>query len=272
MKCYIINLDRAPERMKRMSDLLRSHSTDFIRCAAINGEHFTESEMLLYRSRQNQSKPLTAGEIACSESHLSAYRQIIAGTDEYAVIMEDDLHLSNDVGNFLNSTDWIPEGAEIIKLETVDEPTLVSTDVINTKNNRKLCRLYYKHWGSGAYVISKSAAKTMLDKYCPGSIPIDDYLFDPSVTSFSLWQLQPAIAVQDVILMRNSGTDIGFLESEIELERKKQIRLKHSKISVPALIKRETMRLIRKNSKRIIFLWGIHISKKITRTKIPFRM
>ncbi|WP_433850516.1 glycosyltransferase family 25 protein [Brucella pseudogrignonensis] len=185
MKCYIINLDRAPERMQRMSDLMRSHTIDFVRCSAVDGKNFTEDEILYYRSRRNQGKPLTVGEIACSESHMLAYMQILEGADEYAVVMEDDLHLSEDVGDFINCTEWIPEGAELIKIETVDEPTLLSAHLIDAKNNRKLGRLSYKHWGSGAYVISISAAKRMLDEYSPGSTPIDDYLFDPSVTSFS---------------------------------------------------------------------------------------
>jgi len=271
MKCYIINLDRAPERMQRMSDLMRSHKVDFVRCPAVDGKDFTQSEIVYYRSQRSQGKPLTVGEIACSESHLLAYRQILNGNDQYAVVMEDDLHLSEDFGDFVNSSDWVPEGSELIKIETVDEPTLVSTRVIQAKNNRKLRRLSYKHWGSGAYVISKSAAKRMLTEYRPGSTPIDDYLFDPSVTSFSLWQLQPAIAIQDVILTPSKGTTAGFLESEIELERKKQPRSKRKRIGAIAILKRETIRVVRKNGSRLIFLWKMKVSRTIQRMKIEFR-
>lgn len=272
MQCYIINLDRAPERMHRISELLQSYSANFVRHPATDGAHFTKDEIALYRSKRTQGKPLTTGEIACSESHLSIYRQIIASSDDYAVVMEDDLHLSKDAGDFINSTDWIPRGAEIIKLETVDEPTLISTRTITTKNNRELGQLYYKHWGSGAYVISKSAARKMLDQYIPGSTPIDDYLFDPSVTRFSLWQLQPAIAVQDVILTKNSAANIPYLASEIEIERQKEPQSKRRKIGLRALAKRETIRLIRKSSNRLKFFWGIHISKNIAKKKISFRL
>lgn len=271
MKCYIINLDRAPERMQRMSDLMRSHTIDFVRCPAVDGKNFTEDEILYYRSRRSQGKPLTVGEIACSESHMLAYMQILKGADEYAVAMEDDLHLSEDVGDFIKCTEWIPEGAELIKIETVDEPTLLSAHLIEAKNNRKLGRLRYKHWGSGAYVISKSAAKRMLDEYSPGSTPIDDYLFDPSVTSFSLWQLQPAVAIQEVILTRNNVKTSCFLESEIELERKKQHRSKRKNISAIAILKREIIRVTRKNKNRLAFFWKIHVSRKIQKTKIEFR-
>src|SRR5690606_26194230 len=122
MRSYIINLDRAPERMERMINILNSFSVDFVRCAAIDGQSFTHEMIDIYSSRRMQGKPLTLGEIACSESHLSAYRQILASGDEYAVVMEDDLHFSKDAARFLNSTDWIPENSELIKLETVFEP------------------------------------------------------------------------------------------------------------------------------------------------------
>ncbi|MCL7999470.1 glycosyltransferase family 25 protein [Brucella sp. 21LCYQ03] len=271
MKCYIVNLDRAPERMERMKQILDLHSIDYQRTAAVDGKLFTRQDMDKYQAQRQQGKPMTVGEIACAESHLAILKMVAEGTEPYAVVMEDDLHLSDDAGFFINSTDWIPQGAEIIKLETVNEPTIVETKALALNEGRKLVRLVYKHWGSGAYVISKSAARKALQNYVAGLTPIDDYLFDPSVNDFELWQMQPAIAVQDIILINGAAPQSGYLASGIEGDRHVNATSQSKKVGALARIKRETIRLIRKTRLRIVTFWGLRVSRNIERTVIRYR-
>ncbi|KAB2687658.1 glycosyltransferase family 25 protein [Brucella pseudogrignonensis] len=271
MKSYIVNLDRAPERMTRMAQILRSQAIEFERFSAIDGRTFTPTDIENYRKQRQQGKPMTTGEIACAESHLAIFRMIVEREDDYAVVMEDDLHLSADAGRFLNSADWIPHGAELIKLETVGEPTIIKTKTISLDNDRKLVQLAHKHWGSGAYVISRDAARRVLRDYVAGLTPIDDYLFDPTVNDFQLWQMCPAIAVQDIILIKGATPEISYLASEIEDGRKDALTSKSKKVGFFAVVKRETLRLVRKTRRRIYTFWGIRISRKIKRTVIMFK-
>ncbi|GLU25522.1 MULTISPECIES: glycosyltransferase family 25 protein [Brucella/Ochrobactrum group] len=271
MKCYIVNLDRAPERMARMSQILQSQSIDFERLPAVDGKLFSDNDIKVYRAQRQQGKPMTVGEIACAESHIAIFRKIVAGVDDYAVVMEDDLHLSDDAGAFINSVDWIPSGAEIVKLETVNEPTIIATKHVGLINDRKLVQLAFKHWGSGAYVISKSAARKALMNYVAGLTPIDDYLFDPTVNDFSLWQMQPAIAVQDIILNNGSAPQSGYLASGIEDGRKVASIAKSKKVGVLTKLKREALRFVRKTRRRTVMFWGIRVSKTIERATINYR-
>ncbi|ASV84660.1 glycosyltransferase 25 family protein [Ochrobactrum quorumnocens] len=271
MKCYIVNLDRAPERMERMARILKLQSIDFERLGAIDGRLFTDDQIEKYRAQREQGKPMTVGEIACAESHIAIFRRIVESADEYAVVMEDDLHLSSDAGIFINSTAWIPTGADIIKLETVNEPTIVATKAFNLDNDRKLARLAFKHWGSGAYVISKAAARKALQNYVAGLTPIDDYLFDPTVNDFSLWQIQPAIAIQDIILINGATPQAGYLASGMENGRKVASIAKSKKVGAMARIKRESLRFVRKTRRRLTTLWGIRVSRNIERTVISYR-
>jgi len=271
MKCYIVNLDRAPERMARMMQILQSQSIDFERHPAIDGNLFSDNDIKKYRAQRQQGKPITVGEIACAESHLAIFRKIVEGVDDHAVVMEDDLHLAEDAGAFINSAAWIPSGAEVIKLETVNEPTIITTKHFDLVNDRKLVQLAFKHWGSGAYVISKSAARKALRNYVAGLTPIDDYLFDPTVNDFSLWQIQPAIAVQDIILINESEPQSGYLASGIEDGRKVASIAKSKEVGVLAKMKREALRFVRKTRRRVVTFWGIRVSKTIKRAIITYR-
>ncbi|MEN5278934.1 glycosyltransferase family 25 protein [Brucella sp. TWI432] len=271
MKCYIVNLDRAPERMERMARILEQQSIDFERLAAIDGHLFTDDEIEKYRAQRQQGKPMTVGEIACAESHLAIFRKIVESADEYAVVMEDDLHLSSDAGFFINSTAWIPTGVDIIKLETVKEPTIITTKAFYLDNDRKLAQLAFKHWGSGAYVISKAAARKALQNYVAGLTPIDDYLFDPTVNDFLLWQIQPAIAIQDIILINGATPQTEYLASGIEDGRKVASIAKSKKVGAMARIKREALRAVRKTRRRLATLWGIKVSRSIERAVISYR-
>lgn len=271
MKCYIVNLDRAPERMERMTEILKSQSIDFERFPALDGRDFTEADIETYQKQRQQGKPMTVGEIACAESHLTIFRKIVEREDDYAVVMEDDLHLSADAGQFLNTTAWIPQGADIIKLETVGEPTVITTKSLEVGNDRRIARLAYKHWGSGAYVISKRAAREILNTFVAGLCPVDDYLFDPTVNDFQLWQIQPAIAIQDIILINGATPEAEYLASGIEEGRLAALSLRSKEIKVFARIKREVLRSVRKTGRRLSTIWGIRISRRIERTVITYR-
>lgn len=272
MKCYVINLDRVPQRMTRMEEILKSHSIEYERFLAVDALSFTTDDLHHYFSQLQQSKPMTAYEVACAVSHLGVIRKIANGKDDFAIVMEDDLHLSDDAGEFINSCKWIPNGVDLIKLETVNEPTIVKSDEILLPNGRSLVALVHKHWGAGAYVISKSAARKVVEEYAPGSRPIDDYLFDPSINSFDLWQLRPSIAVQDVILNKKPHADTPYLASTLEPERL-QIRNygESKKIGLGQRFKRETIRAFRKTVRRVSFFWGLHISRKLVKTTVEYR-
>lgn len=272
MKCYIINLDRSPERMSRMEHLLSSHSIEYERIQAVDGLSFTTDQMFDYYKQHKQGKGMTPGEVACAESHLLAIRKVASGADDYAIIMEDDLHLSDDAGVFINSCEWIPNGVDLIKLETVNEPTIINSDEFKLLNGRRLIALVHKHWGAGAYIISKKAAQKVVKDYVAGAMPVDDYLFDPTINTFNLWQIQPSIAVQDIILKDDAKPEKSFLASTLEMERHEIYRTGESrKIGLAARIKREIVRFFRKMARRISLFWGLNISRKFVKTTIKFR-
>lgn len=199
MKCYLINLDRAPERLARMTELLGRHEIEFERVAAIDARNFTAKELEIYRKQRAEGHELAPGDIACGSTHLKILRKIADGHDKYSVIMEDDLHLASDIDHYLTSRRWIPEGADIIKLETFREPTLVDGNGVRLPNGRRISRLRKKHLGAALYVISRDAAIDILAGFRPGVECIDVHMFEHGLDKYKIYQIHPAPAVQDNI-------------------------------------------------------------------------
>ena len=64
------------------------------------------------------AKGLTRFELACLESHKTAWRQFLNGPGDCACFLEDDLHIWPGFAALTESGSWIPSDAHSIKLDT----------------------------------------------------------------------------------------------------------------------------------------------------------
>lgn len=244
MKCYLINLDRAAERLERMSHILNSHGIDFERISAVDAKKITEQEIQEFRRNSQADHHMSPGDIACSASHLSCIQKIAEGSDQYGAVMEDDLHLSSDIAFYLNPFDWIPVGADILKLETFKQVARLGRTVKRFSNNRKLSKLQTKQWGAGIYIISKYSAEKIMSEYYIAKDYVDVYLFDKHLDLFNVYQVWPALAIQDQFVNLDAN---NFLQSDIHYQRiETNPHLVHNKTTVKIKgvrkIKRELIR------------------------------
>ena len=93
--CYLINLDRSPERLASMSGRLAEAGIAFERVAAVDGMALTEAQFRQQTRENRYYKPLRRGEVGCQLSHLEALRRFVACGRGYAVILEDDAILAD---------------------------------------------------------------------------------------------------------------------------------------------------------------------------------
>lgn len=261
MKCYLINLDRAPERLARMVQLLESHGVDFERVPAIDAVGFSEQELSLYRSQRQFAPAMAPGDIACGASHLHIMRRIANGDDPYAVIMEDDINLASDIGLYLNSSDWIPRDADMVKLETFVERTAVGGKWTRLPKGRAMARLHRKHGGAALYVISKEAAARLVENFVAGLMCIDEYMFGEQLDELKVYQVYPAPAVQES--RGGKGGAAAYLDSYINQQRISPDRAKPKGLTK---IRREVRRL------RLMADdgWSRFVSNRRT-GKVPFK-
>ena len=82
---YVINLDRRPDRKKRISYTLDVLGISYKIVSAVDGKNLTSSDLLNrgikilpnYEDRYNKGKTLTFGQIGCFLSHYNLWKEVI---------------------------------------------------------------------------------------------------------------------------------------------------------------------------------------------------
>lgn len=204
MKLFVINLDRRPDRLARISAILDGLGLPFDRIRAVDGLKLSPEE--LERIRGNSQA--RAGETACFLSHRECWRRVVEDNLPYAAIFEDDLHIGEGAATILAAGDWVPGEADIIKIETMNRPAQIDKSPAASVGDRKLHRLRSTHMGAGGYIVTRKGAEKLLANSEVFQKPVDHFMFNtelPWAKSFTTFQLVPAICVQDFFLDKHTA-------------------------------------------------------------------
>ncbi len=190
-----INLEDDYARRSYMEEHLEriKCSAIYQRQEAVRAEEIEKTKSRFRKSIFSRQWSLSAFEIACFESHRSCWQQVIEGTGEYCVILEDDIVLSQ---NFVEKIDDLIRNIDrfdIIKLDhTTCENLLGAVEKIGAG---QLCPILNYHSSTAAYLIGRAGAKKLLHMTETYSDPVDLVIFAPG----KIWkpmQLIPAISLQ----------------------------------------------------------------------------
>jgi glycosyl transferase family 25 len=184
---YVLNLARSPERRAFMAEgLARAGVTpEFVR--AVDG-----------RKCRAEPRSLSVAETALILSHRKAWRRLLAGGADYAVVLEDDTHVGEGFSALL-SADWGRLSFDLVKLETSFDRVWIARRGLPL-GDRTLRRLGAEHLCAAGYLISRSGARAMLAATHPLAEPVDHSLFGREAIfggRARAYQLYPAIVVQD---------------------------------------------------------------------------
>ncbi|WP_352604345.1 glycosyltransferase family 25 protein [Mesorhizobium sp. M0488] len=210
MRCLVINLDRSPARLAHMTAEFSRIGVTFDRVAAVDGLSSPEIA--------DMSANLSLSEIACFLSHKACWQIIAKGDDAYCAIFEDDAVLTETAGRLLASEGWIPNGADIIKMETVFRKAVIAMKQVFVGHGYVLHRLHGLHSGSAGYIVSRQAARDLVEATQNNELPIDDVIFNQALATSSskvIYQLSPALCTQASYL-RDKAAEFP---SEIEQTR-----------------------------------------------------
>jgi glycosyl transferase family 25 len=193
MKTYLINLDRHPDRLAHMRNQLNGIA--FERLSALDGSN-----------QPPTTKGLSRFELACLESHKVAWRQFLASPETHACFLEDDLHIWPGFAALVGDEKWIPADAHSVKLDTYHQAVELG-DKRAAIGGRHVARLYSRHQSSAAYILSREGAARYLELTADASLPADYSLFPnhPRRVGLRIYQLIPAIAIQDHLLLPDQG-------------------------------------------------------------------
>lgn len=133
-----------------------------------------KDQEILYSQKENERsyyKPLVNGEKGCYASHIMAWHKLLKSNDDYCVILEDDVNLSNDFKKVIEAINSISSDWDMIKLmgrkkEKISKkyPLVDSYDLIQYSKIPSF---------TAGYLISRQGAEKLLATRIPFGRPID---------------------------------------------------------------------------------------------------
>jgi glycosyl transferase family 25 len=163
------------------------------------------------------------GSQCCALTNFDVYRRILAEDLPAALILQDDVELSPDLGLFAGTLDWLPAGINLVQFEKYGRrasrrllgPALGPTPV----TGRSLHRLHSRTAGAACYLVTKAGAARILAEKPLLDVPIDHFLFSPNVSPLfdrlGVAVVRPALARQ---------ADEETFASDLSTERSRQLK------------------------------------------------
>jgi glycosyl transferase family 25 len=138
---------------------------------------------------------------ACTLSHVGLLRRFLEGGAPWCLVLEDDVHISPELGAWLADMSWWPEDADVVKIERWRDDRLIVAlgSAALGHMGRRIARLLSKHTGGAGYIVTRAGAEAVVSAM-PVDMPIDHVLFNfnvsPVARRLTVYQIAPALVVQ----------------------------------------------------------------------------
>lgn len=178
VKCYIINLDRSKDRYKNIEPLIKKLQLPYQRFEAVDGSQLTKEYLdtiVDFKAYQKYMGHMPRnGTIGCSLSHIRLWEEFLKTDYEYAFIFEDDVCFNPEQLKCVME-DVIKHHQlwDICSFELLHKGLPVSIKSLVTGYRLSTYLVEITH--TGCYIISRKAARQLLERALPIQIPIDHY-------------------------------------------------------------------------------------------------
>jgi glycosyl transferase family 25 len=175
---WVINLDRAPERLARIGEQLRALGLPWTRLPAVDARRLTpEQQGALDEAAYRRKHGMTPvpGELGCYLSHVAVMREFLAGDTPFALVLEDDVLLEPALPEVLRGLMRHRSRWDVAKLSAVHSGTPVP--YLELAPGYRLAVMLSRCTGSSAYFLNRHAAQAYADGLLPMSLPYD-HVFD----------------------------------------------------------------------------------------------
>jgi len=197
----MINLARASDRREHMTAELARVGVKTVMHPAIDCRQVPEDDIYAQVALEGPWGYMHPPAAACTLSHLLIWERFLETDKTHCLIMEDDIHMADDLGQWVSDLGWWPADADIVKLERWRGRTLkiLLDQAGSTHLGRRIARMYNRHVGSAGYIITRHAAEVLLSNR-PLPMTVDNLLFNsnasPAARKLKIYQVQPALVVQ----------------------------------------------------------------------------
>lgn len=255
---YYINLTRRPDRRAFMESQLNKLGLAGTRIEAVTPDALTSAE----RDRPINPMtglPLPEPALCCGLSHLRVLETMLARSEPWAVVLEDDAVLSASLPAFLTAFAAAPPRAAIVRIEAAAHANLTLWRSDLTIGGVRLHRYIGYDIGSAGYLISAGAARVVLASPEPRRRDIDVAMFNdlsPLARQLKPLQANPALCIQAQSLSHENAyaqSDLTPLRTPSQLSPWGRLRV---------AFQRDVSQQVRKGWRRLAH-GGI-------RTRVPF--
>lgn len=189
-KIYIINLERAKERLEKIIrelEKLGGQFTNYTVFKAIDGKTISEDEIKklltldaqysFYINAFNFDQIRSRGEVGCYLSHLGVWKDMIKNNYNNVIIIEDDV-FSNMTSKQINKNlDFLPLDYDVAHLGWFSryEGNYLkkSTNWVIPIDNKKHFSMIY---GTFSYMLSNKGARELIANAIPINMQVDSYI------------------------------------------------------------------------------------------------
>ena len=225
-KIFVINLDDSIIRFRKIKSQLENQNLVFERISAVDLRKNNNNHLLKYYNKRKNyygyKRYLSLGEIGCYLSHRNCWEKILKEPIDYAIILEDDVTLINDLNevirciNSCNLNFW-----EYLKIG--ETPVKRTHKIIKTIGKFSFVRYKKLPICAFAQIVNKAGAKKLLENsqsiYRPVDIDIQ-YTWKNKVKAFGLLPYSV-----DAIL---GDSDIVRVDSKEKYKRRPLIQIKNT--------------------------------------------
>lgn len=179
MKHYWINVDSNEKRKIFMTQQFQNNNIEHYRISAFTPNDF--DTMLAHK------RPLTCKypgcktceyEFACISSHIKAMQEGLKSGDEHFVIMEDDIYLPFLI-NYEELIKNSPDDTEILQMLVLYGPSIKQFYNIFLTSSQLFFKWQYLLPSTGIYIISRNAARKLVDLFYNESTKKYDFSNSP---------------------------------------------------------------------------------------------
>lgn len=200
MKAFLINLDRDVDRLAAADAQLKRLGIAYERVPAVSGKDLSRDEIrrnvARTRARWANGSMYTPGQIGCWFSHTNVYRRMVADNIPAALVLEDDVVLSEDAPRVVA---FVEAAIDCQKPQWVllsDHSRGHAAEVKASDEAPCLERIGYDYC-TEAYVITLAAAKEILRINCPMVVTCDSYPRWTKRGHIELYHAKPSVAIQN---------------------------------------------------------------------------
>ncbi|MCX7567235.1 glycosyltransferase family 25 protein [Sulfitobacter sp. F26169L] len=197
----MVNLARATDRREHMKAELAKAGVTTTMHPAVDCREVSEDEIYAQVMLEGPWGYMHPPAAACTVSHMLLWERFLKTDKTHCLILEDDIHMSSELGDWVADLGWWPEDADIVKLERWRGKTLklLLDQSAPEYMGRRIARMYNRHVGSAGYIINRHAAEVLLAQR-PLPMTVDNLLFNinasPAACRLAIYQIQPALVVQ----------------------------------------------------------------------------